>query len=774
MGSDLQLTGLASGFDWAPVVDQLIELERIPVQRLEREKKENEEKMSDLGLLKTQLDTLNTAAGKLQNDDLWDSRKVAFTSGSASASASSGSITGEFSVEVVAKGSRTTINSKNRTFSGLGKPIGIADDTFDNGLKVSDLPLQTKITTGTFTISGKTFSINSLNSELQDVLDMINLSSPEGVNPEETDGNGYTLNYDHSEDKFFFAMDGVKVSLGNAPILGSPTDTSNFLAALKLNNPEFQSSQPLGAISMTDTLENANFRAPFQDLNAGKLGTFFIGEGQGVVRIDYDITVDTVATLVQKVNSSKANVFMFYDPVSDRFIMRNNESGATGITLHESSDWDELSSNKGSGNVLELMGFAPPKSISTAYIEGSAVSVSQGDYFQYSKDGNVTYWQALENGIIGDPALDNNNWRQVIEGVSRSMKQEVGTNSSVRVNGGELVYSNGLSFSDDEHGYEGINFNIENVSIGKSFAFSVSKDTSKAKEAIDKFVEEFNDAQDYIKSLVSVQNDGENVTAGRFSSNIEMSRLGSQLRKVVFGESTPHSESKTTRDGANFILSTQSMNSLVSINSDPASELLTLKADLSLNSSSNGYLVRVLSDNLLDSDGNEQTYYRFNGSSGDWELTDPTFSSFRLSDIGLDFGVGSDNIKVKNSAMLINMLDEDPDMVKYLFDQDKISRFDNITKSDRYFQGMTQAVDEFVSTFLDGNLTTGYNGTYTTHIESIKGQNKRIDSKIEEMEKYLEQREKTLSDGFMKMEEMQSKLNTQLQTLQSSFSSNKK
>ena len=475
MGSDLQLTGLASGFDWAPVVDQLIELERIPVQRLEREKRENEEKMSDLGLLKTQLDTLNTAAGKLQNDDLWDSRKVAFTSGSASASASSGSITGEFSVEVVAKGSRTTINSKNRTFSGLGKPIGIADDTFDSGLKVSDLPLQTKITTGTFTISGKTFSINSLNSELQDVLDMINLSSPEGVNPEETDGNGYTLNYDHSEDKFFFAMDGVKVSLGNAPILGSPTDTSNFLAALKLNNPEFQSSQPLGAISMTDTLENANFRAPFQDLNAGKLGTFFIGEGQGVVRIDYDITVDTVATLVQKVNSSKANVFMFYDPVSDRFIMRNNESGATGITLHESSDWDELSSNKGSGNILELMGFAPPKSISTAYIEGSAVSVSQGDYFQYSKDGNVTYWQALDNGIIGDPELDNNNWRQVIEGVSRSMKQEVGTNSSVRVNGGELVYSNGLSFSDDEHGYEGINFNIENVSIGKALPSPLTK-----------------------------------------------------------------------------------------------------------------------------------------------------------------------------------------------------------------------------------------------------------------------------------------------------------
>ena len=45
MGSDLQLTGLASGFDWAPVVDQLIELERIPQKRLEQEKVRNEEKI---------------------------------------------------------------------------------------------------------------------------------------------------------------------------------------------------------------------------------------------------------------------------------------------------------------------------------------------------------------------------------------------------------------------------------------------------------------------------------------------------------------------------------------------------------------------------------------------------------------------------------------------------------------------------------------------------------------------------------------------------------
>ena len=58
MGSELQLTGLASGFDWAPVVDQLIELERVPQKRLIAEKKQNEEKISALDLLKSQLDAL--------------------------------------------------------------------------------------------------------------------------------------------------------------------------------------------------------------------------------------------------------------------------------------------------------------------------------------------------------------------------------------------------------------------------------------------------------------------------------------------------------------------------------------------------------------------------------------------------------------------------------------------------------------------------------------------------------------------------------------------
>ena len=86
----MKLTGLASGFDWQPLVDKLIELESVPKQRLEAEKVRNNEKISELGILKSQLDTLNNSASALQNEDLFNARKVGISSSSSGFSSSAG------------------------------------------------------------------------------------------------------------------------------------------------------------------------------------------------------------------------------------------------------------------------------------------------------------------------------------------------------------------------------------------------------------------------------------------------------------------------------------------------------------------------------------------------------------------------------------------------------------------------------------------------------------------------------------------------------------
>ena len=534
----------------------------------------------------------------------------------------------------------------------------------------------------------------------------------------------------------------------------------------QLQESVIESSQALGTIDMTVSIASSNFGTALSGLSSG-LGNFFIGEGEGAVRIDYDANRDSVAKLVDRVNASDANVHMYYDPVSDRFVIRNKEAGAVGITLHESGSWDALSANAGAGNLLNAMGLAAPETaqITTTYNSGNHASYTDGTYVKLAGVGSDpdTFWQALQTTISEGPSPSSTQWRQVIPGVGRAMSSELGQNSSVRVNQGELVYSTKTLFTDTEHGYEGVSFDIAQADIGESGSFIVARDNEPAKAAIEKFVTEFNDAQDYIRSLTSVTNDGENVTAGKFSSNIEISRLGSQLRKVVFGDSTPHSESATTSDGANLIINT---------NDGVNTELISIADTLRFDADNTGYMVKVLNDNGTGT----PAYYKYTDSGndtthvqGDWTKTDPTYSTFRMANIGLDFGTGSDRIQIKNSALLLQELEQNPDKVKALFTQAAATVYDSNTKTTRSYQGVSQAVDEFVSAFLSGDSNSGYKGAYNTHIESVRSQNKRIDDKIEDMERYLEQREKTLSDGFMRMEEMQSQLNTQLQTLQNSF-----
>ena len=87
---------------------------------------------------------------------------------------------------------------------------------------------------------------------------------------------------------------------------------------------------------------------------------------------------------------------------------------------------------------------------------------------------------------------------------------------------------------------------------------------------------------------------------------------------------------------------------------------------------------------------------------------------------------------------------------------------------------LKKALNEYIGNFLSGDSETGYKGAYQAFLDSIDSQNKSIDEKIINIDKYLESREKILSDGFMRMEEMQSKMDSQMQTLEGAFNNNKK
>jgi len=758
MGSDLRLTGLASGMDWQPIVDKLLELEAIPKTRLESQKAENKAKVSDLGILKSQLDSLKSASSALQDESLFFARSVRIKTQDSGlvASASTGAITGDFTLEVESLATATEISSKNRTSHRLANSIDLND-------KLSELPLHAPITPGTFTISGKTYNISSTDITLQELMDQINttVGGVDGVNPE-GDGSGVTISYDSANDKIVLDSGVSSSDSSNLLVLGSSTDTSNFLQSMKLfgqpTSGEVSSLYSLGSIDMTVSLANANFANAFSGLTSG-LGNFFIGEGEGSVRIDYDINNDSVASLINKINDSSANVFMYYDPAGDRFVVRNERTGSIGMVMHESDDWDTISSaNKGSGNLLALMGLAAPKNIPEEFDASNLASYKKGDFVQISADG--TKWQALTNSPTEMPSSDSEEWLQVIEGVARSMSSEIGTNSAIRLNGGNLIYSNNQEFSSGEHGFSGLTLDVSQVEEGKSINFQVEKNAAAAQSAINKLIEEFNDAQEYISSLTSVNQDGDKVSSSRFTGNQEINRLSSELRRKFFGNSTPHSESGTTVDNANLT---------VSSNNASNDEINAIASQLALDASDDGYIIKVLNQEPAGG----VSYFVWDGST--WSTTTPSFSTYRMTNIGLDFSVGSNNIKVKDSSLLLEELESNPERVFALFSESLVEdSYDSITETNRDYQGITQSLNDYINNFLTGDGESGYKGAYQAFLDSIESQNKRIDEKIVNIDKYLESREKILSDGFMRMEEMQSKMDSQMQTLEGAFKKSSK
>ena len=105
----------------------------------------------------------------------------------------------------------------------------------NTGALLKDLPLQTAITDGTFTVESQTYEITQADlaaKTLQELLDEID------VDPE---SNGYpvTFEYDATADRVI--VDGGELNAtdpSQLPILGHPNDTSNFLKVMRLLDGE--------------------------------------------------------------------------------------------------------------------------------------------------------------------------------------------------------------------------------------------------------------------------------------------------------------------------------------------------------------------------------------------------------------------------------------------------------------------------------------------------------------------------------------------------------
>ncbi len=301
------VTGLASGFDWQSMIDQLVEVERAPQTRMRSEQTTINLQKNALASVTTQLKVLKERAAALKDGTLFDSRKPSVSDSTlATVSAATGTTLGTYAFNV----SQLATAASWRGSSNVGQKLSATGDLSFN---VTEAGLAKAISAGTFTVNGKQVQVETTDS-LQNVFSKIATAT----------GNTVTASYSVDTDKITLS--------GSGPIvLGSATDTSNFLSALKLSNNgtnSISSSAELGAVRINAQLKDANLATPVNGTGEFKVNG---------VSFTYDANTDTTADILAKINNSEAGVTASYDSINDRMVLANRTTGDIGIAMEDVS-----------------------------------------------------------------------------------------------------------------------------------------------------------------------------------------------------------------------------------------------------------------------------------------------------------------------------------------------------------------------------------------------------------------------------------------------------
>lgn len=308
---DLGVAGLASGFDWKALVDQLSEVERQPQARLLSDQNKLEQRNNAYGSIKTQLDVLMNRVKALTDGTLFGSRAATVSdTAAASATVSSGTPLGSYAFNVT----QLATSAAQRGAANAGAALSATDDV--SGLLLSEAGFSTAVSGGTFTVNGKQVTITAGDS-LQGVFDAISTATAGDV----------VASYGSGDDTITLTSGSGEI------ILGSATDTSNFLQAARLQNNgtgTIESTSALGTVRTAVTLANANLATAITD-GGGGAGEFKING----VSITFDTASDSITNVLDRINESAAGVSASYDSVNDRFVLTNKITGDVGIGLED-------------------------------------------------------------------------------------------------------------------------------------------------------------------------------------------------------------------------------------------------------------------------------------------------------------------------------------------------------------------------------------------------------------------------------------------------------
>ncbi|HHW13994.1 MAG TPA: flagellar filament capping protein FliD, partial [Firmicutes bacterium] len=328
---------ISTGLDTQGIIDALMQVERRPQVIMQRNQQILTWKKEYWGEINTKLLAVKTAVANLLNREKLLAKKTTSSDEKVlTATADGSAASGQYTITVSSLATETVLLSGAGALGlGLGGKVDVAQPVNSDASK-----LGVKINSGTFTINGVTFTINSGDylgtGNTADPLDIIGkINAQSGT-------TGVTASYDSDADKLVLTTSNGTLNLGGAG------DTSNFLSATGLLTAPLEGGTTkrsvvhLGRINPDQTLAAANFATPVTDDGTGH-GAFKING----VEIAYDVNADTLNKLITRINNSAANVIAAYDPTTDRLVLRSKATGTVSITVEEIA---------GKGNFLTAAG----------------------------------------------------------------------------------------------------------------------------------------------------------------------------------------------------------------------------------------------------------------------------------------------------------------------------------------------------------------------------------------------------------------------------------
>jgi flagellar hook-associated protein 2 len=299
--------------NWQATVLALANAERTPETQWQNQQATISQQNAAFTTIQNDLTTLQTDLKTLQDPTLYQSSTAqASDSTIATATAASGATLGSYNFNITQLATAAQINGTANISTALSPDGNL------NNVTLATAGFSSPISAGTFTVNGSQVTIATTDS-LQQVFDKIAVAT----------NNAVTASYSPT-------MDEITLTSANANqpvVLGSATDTSNFLQVAQLFNNGTQSvtsAGKLGHAQLTATLANADLTTAINDGGSGQ-GQFTINS----VSISYNASTDNINEVLARINNSAAGVTATYDSLNNRFVLANKVTGDIGISMQD-------------------------------------------------------------------------------------------------------------------------------------------------------------------------------------------------------------------------------------------------------------------------------------------------------------------------------------------------------------------------------------------------------------------------------------------------------